>query len=185
VVGGLVVVNLVDRNGSVNNIRLDGLLLDNRLDGLMDVVVDVLTSNGGSLALAVGVSINNALILELSLLFYKVALGGIVVAVVKFAVLNSAKLSSVLFREDLTILDGLNGTVVVVLVYLLVDRGLNLLMRVRLNDLVLDSRSNSLVDGCVVVSRLGHEVSDSCLGLIHCDVVYWCLCIGSKDEDLS
>ena len=70
-------------------------------------------------------------------------------------------------------MDGLNGTVVVVLVYLLVDRGLNFLVCVRLNDLVLDSRSNSLVDGCVVVSRLGHEVSDSCLSLIHGDVVCW------------
>jgi hypothetical protein len=175
VVGGLVVVNLMDRNGSVDNIRLDSLLLNNRLNGLMDVVVDVLTTNGGSLALAVGVSIYNTLILELSLLLNKVALGSVVVAVVKLAVLDSAELSSVLFRENLTILDRLNGAVVVVLVYLLVDRGLHLLMGVRLNDLMLDSRSNSLVDSCVVVPRLGHEISDCCLGLIHCDVVCWCL----------
>jgi hypothetical protein len=174
-VGGLVVVNLVDRNGSVDNIRLDSLLLNNRLNGLMDVVVDMLTTNGSSLALAVGVSIYNALILELSLLLNKIALGGVVVAVVKFAVLDSSELSSVLFRENLTILDGLNGAVVMILVNLLVNRSLNLLMGVRLNDLMLDSRSNSLVDSCVVVPRLGHEVSDSCLGLVHCDVVCWCL----------
>jgi len=170
VVGSLVVVNLMDRNGGVDNIRLNSLLLDDRLDGLMDVVVDVLATDGGSLALAVGVSIHNALVLELGLLLNKVALGSVMVAVVKLAVLDGAELSSVLFRKDLTILDGLNGTVVMVLVYLLIDRGLNLLMRVGLDDLMLDSRSNSLVDGCVVVSRLGHEVSDSCLGLIHCDL---------------
>ena len=163
-------VHLVDRNGGVDNVRLDSLLLDDGLNGLMDVVVDVLATDGSSLALAVGVSIYNALILELSLLLNKVALGSVVVAVIKLAVLDSAEFSSVLFRENLTILDGLNGAVVMVLVYLLIDRGLNLLVRVGLNDLVLDSGSNSLVDGCVVVSRLGHEVSDSCLGLIHCDL---------------
>ena len=98
VVGGLVVVNLVDRHGSVDDIRLDSLLLDNGLDGLMDVVVDVLTTNGGSLALAVGVCIHNALVLELGLLLNKVALGSVVVAVIKLAVLDSAELGSVLFR---------------------------------------------------------------------------------------
>ena len=41
VVGGLVVVNLVDGNGGVDNIGLDGLLLDNRLDSLVDVLDDV------------------------------------------------------------------------------------------------------------------------------------------------
>ena len=163
-------VHLVDRNGGVDNVRLDSLLLDDGLNGLMDVVVDVLATDGSSLALAVGVSIYNALILELSLLLNKVALGSVVVAVIKLAVLDSAEFSSVLFRENLTILDRLNGAVVVVLVYLLVDRGLHLLMGVRLNDLMLDSRSNSLVDSCVVVPRLGHEISDCCLGLIHCDL---------------
>ena len=98
VVGGLVVVNLVDRHGSVDDIRLDSLLLDNGLDGLMDVVVDVLTTNGGSLALAVGVCIHNALVLELGLLLNKVALSSVVIAVVKLAVLDSAELGSVLFR---------------------------------------------------------------------------------------
>ena len=115
-------------------------------------------------------SIYNALVLELGLLLNKVALGSVVVAVVELAVLDGAELSSVLFREDLTILDGLNGTVVVVLVYLLIDRGLNLLMRVGLDNLMLYSRSNSLVDGCVVVSRLGHEVLNGGLGRVHCGV---------------
>jgi hypothetical protein len=172
VVGSLVVVNLVDGNGGMDNIRLDGLLLDDRLDGLVDVVVNVLTANGSSGALAVCGGIYATLILEASLLVNKVPLGSVVVTVVKLAVLNGTKLSSVLLGEDLAVLDGLDCAVVVVLVNLLVNSGLNLLVNVRLDNLVLDSRSNSLMDSCVVVSGLGHEVGNSSLSLIHCEVLY-------------
>ena len=172
VVSGLVVVNLVDRNGGVNNVGLNGLLLENRLDGLVDVVVDVLTADSSSGALAVCGGIYTTLILEASLLVDKVPLSSVVVTVVELAVLNGTKLSSVLLGENLTVLDGLDCAVVVVLVNLLVNSGLNLLMNVRLDNLVLNSRSNSLVDSGVVVSRLGHEVGDSCLSLVHCEVLY-------------
>jgi hypothetical protein len=37
-VGSSVVVNLVNGNGSVNNVRLNDLLLDDRLDSLVDVL---------------------------------------------------------------------------------------------------------------------------------------------------
>jgi hypothetical protein len=74
----------------------------------------------------------------------------------------------VLLREHLTVLHWLDGAVVVVLVNLLVDGGLNLLMLMGLHDLMLDSGSDSLVDSGVVVTRLGHEVRDGSLGLFHC-----------------
>jgi hypothetical protein len=172
VVGGLVVVNLVDGNGGVNNVGLDGLLLDDRLDSLVDVVVNVLTANGSSGALAVCGAIYATLILEASLLVDKVPLGGVVITVVELAMLNGTKLSSVLLGEDLAVLDGLDCAVVVVLVDLLINSSLNLLVNVRLDNLVLNSRSNSLVDSGVVVSRLRHEVGDSCLSLVHCEVLY-------------
>lgn len=38
VVGGSVVVNLMDRNGSVDNVGLDNLLVDNGLNSLVDVL---------------------------------------------------------------------------------------------------------------------------------------------------
>lgn len=137
--------------------------------GLTDVV-DVLTANGSSSGLAVCSRIYAALILEASLLLNEVPLGGVVVAVVKLAVLNCTKLGGVLLRENLAVLNGLNCAVVVVLVNLLVNGGLHLLVYVRLDDLVLNSRGNSLVNSGVVVSRLGHELGDSCLSLVHCDV---------------
>lgn len=172
VVSSLVVVNLVDRNGGVDNVGLDNLLLDHGLNGLVNVVVDVLTANGGSSALAVCGGIYAALILESSLLFNEVPLSAVVVTVIKLAVLNSAELGSVLLGENLAVMNRLNSAVVVVLVNLLVDGGLDLLVCVGLDDLVLNSRGNSLMDCGVVVSRLGHEVGDSCLGLVHFDVCW-------------
>jgi len=172
VMGSFVVVNLVNRNSGVNNIGLNGLLLNDRLDGLMDVVVHMLTANGSSRALTMSSVVYTALVLEVSLLIDKVPLSRVVVAVVKLAVLNGAELSSVLFRKDLAVLDRLNCAVIMVLMNLLVNCSLNLLVNVRLHNLVLHSRSNGLVDGGIMVSRLRHEVGDSCLGLIHCSGVY-------------
>jgi len=169
VVGGLVVVNLVDGNGGVDDVGLNSLLLNNRLDGLVDVVLNVLASNRGSSALAVCGGIYATLVLEASLFIDEVPLRGIVIAVVELAVLDSTELSSVLLRQDLTVLNRLNSAVVVVLVDLFVDGSLNLFVHMGLDNLVLNGRGNSLMDGGVVVSRLGHEVSDSCLGFVHCD----------------
>lgn len=75
VVLSLVLVNLVDGDGGMNDRGLNSLLLDDGLDVLVDVVVDVLTSNGvpggGSvLGLADGAGV-----LELSLFGGKAGLG--------------------------------------------------------------------------------------------------------------
>jgi hypothetical protein len=130
----------------------------------------MLASNSSCSALAMSGSIYTALILEAGLFFDEVPLCGVVVAVIKLAVLDSAELSSVLLRKHVAVLNGLDSTVVVILVNLLVDSSLNFLVEMRLNNFVLNSRGNSLVNSGVVVSRLGHEVSDSCLGLVHCDI---------------
>jgi hypothetical protein len=42
------IVSLVDGDGGVDDVRLDSLLLDDRLDVLMDVVVNTLARDGGS-----------------------------------------------------------------------------------------------------------------------------------------
>jgi hypothetical protein len=191
VVGGSVVVNLVDGDGGVDNIGLDDLLVDNGLDSLVDVlidvsnslgipsketyVVDMLSANGGGYALALGGTLNAPLVLELGLLLNKIPLGGVVVTMVKLAVLNSTKLGSVCLWENLTVLDGLDSAVVMVLVNLLVYRSVDLLMLMRLDGLVSDSRGNGLVHCGVVVTRLLGEVGERCLDLVHFDVCvcYW------------
>lgn len=154
-----VVVNLVDRDGGVDNVRLDGLLVDDGLDGLVDVVVDVLTADGGCNRLRVHSLELGALISELGSLSSETLLDLGVVAVLERAVLDGGKVVVVLLGENLTVLDGLDGSVVVVLVNLLVNGSLDLLVLLELVALVGDSGSDLLMDSGVVVSRLGPEVN--------------------------
>lgn len=157
VVLGGVVVNLVDGDGGVDNVRLDGLLVDNGLDGLVDVVMDVLTADGGCNRLRVHSLELGALVSKLGSLSSETLLDLGVVAVLKRAVLDGGKVVMVLLRENLTVLDGLDGGVVVVLVNLLVDGGLDLLVLLELMALVGDSRGDLLVDSGVVVAGAGPE----------------------------
>lgn len=173
-VGSSVVMDLMDWYSGVDDVGLDSLLVNNRLNGLMDVVVDVLAANSGCGTLAVSGILDNALVLEGSLLSGKVSLGSIGVPVVEFTVLNGTELSSVLLGENLTILYWLHSTVVVILVDLLVNSSENLLVNMRLDDLLLHCRSNSLVDGGVMVARVAHEVVDCCLSFVHFDEC-WCV----------
>ena len=155
VVLGSVVVDLVDGDGGVDNVGLDGLLVDNGLDGLVDVVVDVLTADGGGNRLGVDSLDLGALVSELSGLSGEALLDLGVVAVLERAVLDGGKVVVVLLGENLTVLDGLDRGVVVVLVNLLINGSLDLLVLLELMALVGDSGSDLLVDSGVVVSRLG------------------------------
>ena len=134
------------------------------------MVVLVLASNdGGDLAgsLAInlldGVNIAGALLSETSLNI-------VLVAVLVTAVLNGDDVGVVLSGKNLFVDDGLLGGVVVILVNFLVDGGDVLLVLLSLDSLVLNGRSDLLVNGGVVVARLGHEVLDGSLGGIHCDL---------------
>lgn len=167
VVGGLVMVDLMDRDGGVHYAGLDSLLLNNGLDGLVDVVVNVLSANGRGNTLAVSGLVNTPLVSKAGLVINKRPLGSVGIAVVKLAVLNGTKLGSVLLGENLTVQHRLDGAVVVILVDLLVDGCVDLLVYVGLNDFVLNSGGYSLVDSGVMVTGAAHEVGDSCLGLVH------------------
>jgi hypothetical protein len=130
-------------------------------------VVDVLASDSGCNALALRGSLYAPLILELGLLLYKVPLRGIVITVIKLAVLNGTELSDVLLWQNLAVLNWLNSTVVVILVNLLIHCCVDFLVLVGFDRLVNDRRGNSLVDGSIVVSRLAGEVGESGLDFIH------------------
>jgi len=170
VVLGGVVVDLVDGDGGVDDVRLDGLLVHNGLDGLVDVVVDVLASNGRGDGLGVTLGTLDTLIAELGSLSLE-ALGDLaVVAVLKLAVLDSSDVVVVLLGENLTVLDGLDRGVVMVLVNLLVNGGGDVLVTLPVDGLVGDCRGDLLVDSSVVVTRLGHEVLDCVLCGFHFDL---------------
>jgi hypothetical protein len=167
VVLGLVVVRLVDRDGGVDDVRLDGLLVDYGLDGLVEMVVNMLSLDNGGMGLCASGIVDNPLITETLGLGCEPATGLLVVAVVKLAVLHAAELVVVLLRQNLLGFDWLYRLVVVVLVYLAVDGCVDVLMLLGLDRLVLDCRGSGRMDCGVVVTRLGGEVTDSCLGLLH------------------
>jgi len=136
---GLILVNLMDGNSGVYNGGLDSLLLDHWLDLLVYMVVDVLACNswvGRGCLLSVS---HSAGVLELSLFGGQTLLGVFVRAVLDIAVLYTSNLVGVLLREDFTVLDWLNGGVVMVLVYLAVDSSGFILMLCAGDVLVLNS----------------------------------------------
>ena len=145
-------------------------LLDHRLNGLVDVVVLVLASNNGCDVAGGGTLDSLDGVTVLGTLLCKASLNLVVVAVLVAAVLNGNDVLVVLGRKNLLVEDRLLGGVVVILVDLLVDGGDVLLVLLPLDGLVLDGRSDLLVNSGVVVSRLGHEVLDGGLSRVHCDL---------------
>jgi hypothetical protein len=89
------------------------------------------------------------------------------VAVVELAVLDSTELVLMILWQNLTVVDRLHCAVVVVLVYFAIGSGDDFLVLGGLDNLVLNSRGDSLMDSGVVVSRLGDEVLDGCFGFLH------------------
>jgi hypothetical protein len=167
VVGGSVMVNLVDRDNSVDNVGLDDLLVHYGLNVLVDVMVDMLSANGGSSALGELGVVHFPRISELGGLSSQLLLCAVVVAVIELAVLDSAKLVLVVLWQNLAVMNRLHCAVVVVLVYFAVGGGDDFLVPDRFYNFVLNSRSDSFVDSGVVVSRLGDEVLDGCFGFLH------------------
>jgi len=148
------VVDLVDGNSSVDNSLLDDLLLNDRLNSLVDVDVLVL---GDELRLDdVGVLdlCLRAGVAELGLLLGETSLNALLVVVVELAVLDSRLLVLVALRQDFLVLDRLDGGVVDVLVLVLVDDGLYVFLLLALDVLVNDGGGHVLVDAAVGDRRL-------------------------------
>ena len=162
-----IVVNLVNWDGGVCDVWLNGLLVDHWLDGLVDVMVHVLTANSWSLAGGVLALDTLGGVLELGRGLVQLAVDIALVAMLEVAVLNTDQVVVVLLWENLSVLDWLDGSVVVVLVNLLVDGSGDVVVVGAGDSLVLDCWCNLLVDGGVVVTSLGHKVLNCCLCLIH------------------
>lgn len=109
-----------------------------------DLLVNVLPLLGGRGLLGAPGTLDFAQVLELGALGLE-GVGGGIVSVVELATIL-VLLVGMLGGLDLAVLDGLDGTVVVVLVDVLVDLGVDLLVLPRLDRLVLDGRRLGLVD---------------------------------------
>jgi len=134
---------LVDGDGGVNVGVLDGLPVDNRLDGLVDVVVDVLAGNGGggnhvtvNIIDNLGVGVQVPLLLQLL-----PVLGEHVMLGLPGQLLSNLVL--VLGGQDLVVNNGLDTVLVVVDVPLPVN-GLDLLDSLVSGDVLLDDGGGGL-----------------------------------------
>jgi len=162
-----VVVDLVNGNSCVMNVGFDRLLVNDRLDGLVYVVVDVLAGNGRCVDRCVLSWLTYGLVLELSSRGGDLLLGVLVVTVIVSAVLYRDQVVVVLFWKNFLMLDRLDRCVIVILVNLLVDSDLSLLPALLVDSLVCDMGSDRLVYRGIVVTTFGHEVGNGCLCFIH------------------
>jgi hypothetical protein len=128
VVLSLVLVDLMNRDGGVDDGWLDRLLLYDGLDVLMHMVVDVLACDSGLSSLGVLNVADGAGVFELGLLGGETVLNVVVIPMLDVAVLDAGHVVCVLLGKDLLVLDGLNGGVVVVLVDFTVNGCLEVLV---------------------------------------------------------
>lgn len=126
----------------------------------MNVVMDMLASDGWLGALGHLSATLDTSALELTGLLFETSLDGSRISVVVLTVLDGGHVVDVLLREDFLVLHRLDGGVVVVLVNLTVDGSLHILVTGLDNLLLHDGGSDFLVHGGV------------CLGLV----------VGSKGE---
>jgi len=143
------VVDLVNGNSGVDDSLLNDLLLDDRLNSLVDVDVLVFCDklrldDMGVLDLGL-----RAGVAELSLLLGETSLYALLVVVVELAVLDSRLLVLVALRQDFLVLDRLDGGVVDVLVLVLVDNSLYVFLLLALDVLVHNGGGHVLVDTAV------------------------------------
>lgn len=139
------------------------------LNVLMHMVVDVLAGNSGHGGGAVLASDGLSGVFEACLLGSKLLLDLIRVVMLEVAVLNSGEVVVVLLREDVGVLDGLDRSVVVVLVDFLVDSSRDTVFLLLGDSLVDDGGVDLLVDGGVMLTILADEALDCVLGGVHVD----------------
>lgn len=167
-----VVVSFVNRHCRVNNLWLDGLFLDHRLDVVMDVVVGALPGDGGCCRSGMLGFVHGRRVLEFGGILCQGRINVCLVTMLNRLVLSGKSIVGVLFRsvdyrsvcaqyngrdsrdslQDFLILERLHNSLMVILVDLLVDSGRNLFVLGRLDLLVHNGFSNLLVYRCLVLA---------------------------------
>lgn len=168
VVGGLGVVDLVDRHGGVHDFGLHSLLVDDGLHGFVDVVVDVLAHDLGCGRFGVLRFVGGGGVGELADFGGHASLDGVVVAVVEFSAFHWYQVVGVLLGQDFFVGNRLDCGVVVVLVHLTVDCLCGFLVAVRLDGLTGHRRLDNLFDLGVMTLSVS-ELVNSFFGGLHCD----------------
>jgi len=150
-------VSLMNRNGGVDDMRLDSLLLDDRLNMFVNMVMNTLASYNRSSSGRVGSAVSLASVSELGSLSVKSSTGILLVSMMESLVLHGDEVVVVLLSESLLVSDGLNSCVMVLLVNLLIESSSHVLMSVRADMLLDNMRPDILVDSGLVLSIVGEE----------------------------
>lgn len=164
---GRLLVHFVNGDRGVNHRGLDDLLLDYWLNGLVDVMMDMLADNSGCRCLRADGPGLNMLVMELSTLLLETAADCGLVAFVQDPLLRVGNDSCVFLGEDDFVLDRLNGGMVMVLMNLAVDDGLDLLMFGLLDRFLDHGGGDLLVNGGVVMTGPVEDFADGMLGSLH------------------
>lgn len=135
VVGGLSMVDFVDWDGSVDNLGLDGLLVDYGLDSLVDMVMDMLTSDSRGSLLGGGGASSGRGVLESGKLSAYSSSGLFLIVMTELFLDLRDEVMGVLLWKNFSVLNWLNGGVVVILVDFPVNGLSGLFMSVRLDGL--------------------------------------------------
>lgn len=163
------VMSFMYRSNSVNNLRLNSLLVDDWLHSLVNVVVDMFASDGWGGSLSVSCFVCSGVILELAKLSRNARLSFVIVAVMNFAVLGREQIVSVLLRESLLVSDWLHSGVVMILMNLTFNSLSHLLMSVWLNGLTCDGWVDNLVH-LGLVTLTGGELANGGFCGFHCEI---------------
>jgi len=131
-------VNLMNRLSGVNDLGLNGLLVDDRDDILVDVVVDMLSGLDWGLGTGLSDWGSDRGVPELTSFFCQSSFSGLTIAMLELLLLHGQSLVGVLLWEDLLICNWLDSGVVVVLMSLAVNSCRDLLMSSRLYLLLSD-----------------------------------------------
>lgn len=169
VVHGFEMMCLMDGDGGVDNVRLNNLLVNDGLDMLVDVMVDTLTTDDRSGLLGSAGLVGDGCVLVPSGITLKGGSNVAIVAMVELLVLNGNDVVSVLLRKSLFVCDGLDGSMVMMLMNLLINSSGYMLMLVRHDMLLSGGSSNIFLDSGLVLSVVREERGNSVLSFLHCE----------------
>lgn len=165
--GGM--VSLVNGDCCMDNVRLNSFFLDNRLDMLMDMVMNSLSCHDrSSLSRSCG-AVSCGCILESGGFAVQGSPRFLVVSMVELLVFNRRHVVVVLLRENFLVCNWLHSCVMMLLMNLLVESSGYALMLVRLDLLLNDMRSDIFVDSSLVLSVVGKEARNGLLCFLHDD----------------
>ena len=133
---------------------------------LMNVVVDMLSSNHWCYGVTLLDTAIYPLILELCTLLFETCFDGLIITMTELSVLDGDHVVLVLFRKDFAVFDWLDRGMVVVLVHLTVDGGLSFFMADLCDLLVHNGRSHFLVDSGVMMTSLVPSEANALVDLI-------------------